>query len=104
MLKRRAIVFGSLAGLTARSASAEGPQITGAIRDYKPIENGGLAPEVPIMGFDGNMHVLSELRGKVLAVNFWATWCAPCFQELPEFDKLQARLGGADFSVVLVNQ
>src|SRR5215510_4974315 len=104
MLRRRSVLAGALAALAAAPAHADGPPLTGVIRDFKPIDNGGPAPDIPILGFDGQMHRLSELRGRVLAVNFWATWCAPCFQELPEFDRLQARMGGDDFSVVLVNQ
>ena len=36
------------------------------------------------------MLAISDWRGKVLVINFWATWCAPCLQEIPEFMKLQA--------------
>jgi len=38
---------------------------------------------------DGKLHKLSQWKGKVLIVNFWATWCSPCLQEMPEFVKLQ---------------
>jgi thiol-disulfide isomerase/thioredoxin len=46
---------------------------------------------------------LSDFRGRVILVNLWASWCAPCVRELPALDRLQARLGGADFEVVAVN-
>lgn len=39
---------------------------------------------------DGQIQTLSQWRGKILVLNFWATWCAPCLQEIPEFIKLQA--------------
>lgn len=45
---------------------------------------------------------LSDYRGKTILVNFWATWCAPCKQELPTLDALQKARGGADFEVVAV--
>ena len=47
---------------------------------------------------------LAAYNGKVLVVNFWATWCAPCVKEMPTLDALQARLGGADFEVLAISQ
>jgi thiol-disulfide isomerase/thioredoxin len=47
---------------------------------------------------------LSQFAGKVLVVNFWATWCAPCIKEMPTLDALQAKLGGADFEVLAISQ
>jgi thiol-disulfide isomerase/thioredoxin len=38
---------------------------------------------------DGKMHTLSDWKGQVVLINFWATWCAPCVQEMPELDALQ---------------
>lgn len=45
---------------------------------------------------------LSDWRGKVVLVNFWATWCAPCREEMPSLDRLQAELGGEDFVVLTI--
>ena len=47
---------------------------------------------------------LTDFAGKVLIVNFWATWCAPCVKEMPALDRLNAKLGGKDFQVVAINQ
>ena len=46
---------------------------------------------------------LAAFKGKVALVNLWATWCAPCRQEMPALDRLQAALGGDDFAVVPVS-
>ncbi|WP_343080784.1 TlpA disulfide reductase family protein [Ostreiculturibacter nitratireducens] len=45
---------------------------------------------------------LSDWRGKVVLVNFWATWCAPCREEMPSLDRLQAEFGGEDFAVITI--
>ena len=47
----------------------------------------------PLPDLDGRPHVLSEWAGKVLVVNFWATWCPPCLTEIPGFVDLQQELG-----------
>jgi thiol-disulfide isomerase/thioredoxin len=52
---------------------------------------------------DGRDTTLSAMRGKMILVNLWATWCAPCRHEMPALDRLQQKYGGADFEVVAVN-
>lgn len=50
----------------------------------------------------GNEHRLSQFRGKYVAVNFWATWCAPCRKELPALDRLNREFGGEKFTVATI--
>ena len=54
---------------------------------------------------DGNEEEtsLDAYRGRILLVNFWATWCPPCRHEMPALDRLQKAMGGPDFAVVAVN-
>lgn len=49
-----------------------------------------MAQEIPAVKFDGIEDLISEKSDKVKVINFWATWCKPCIQELPEFEKLNS--------------
>jgi len=52
----------------------------------------------------GNALDLSRWKGKVVLLNLWATWCAPCRKEMPELAKLQQEMGSADFEVVALSE
>src|SRR5262245_21556017 len=54
----------------------------------------------PLRDLEGGSKAIATWRGKVLVVNFWATWCAPCRKEIPEFVKLQERLGARGLQLV----
>ncbi len=49
------------------------------------------APDFTLTSVDGTSYSLSKLRGKVVVLNFWATWCAPCLEEMPTLDSLYKR-------------
>lgn len=57
-------------------------------------------PAVRFTDGEGRDLSLDRFRGKVVLLNLWATWCAPCRREMPALDRLQARLGGDDFEVL----
>lgn len=60
------------------------------------------APDIGFSDLEGGTHHLSDYAGKALLVNFWATWCAPCREEMPSLDALQAQMGGDDFQVLTI--
>jgi len=59
-------------------------------------------PEAVLLDGDDGEHSLAEYRGRIVVLNFWATWCAPCLAEMPALDALQEALGTEDFAVVPV--
>jgi thiol-disulfide isomerase/thioredoxin len=61
-------------------------------------------PDLSLPGLDGKKTSLSSLRGKVVFLNFWATWCPPCRAEMPSIEKLWTELKGQDFAVMAVDQ
>jgi thiol-disulfide isomerase/thioredoxin len=63
------------------------------------------AKAVPAVYFataDGDQKQLSDFQGKVVLLNFWATWCAPCRIEMPMLSELQTEFGGKNFEVVTI--
>jgi len=72
-------------------AAGFAPQATAAPGDvWVPVEQRTPAPKLLFSDIPGARRQFSHLKGKVLVVNFWATWCAPCKVEMPEFVKVYA--------------
>jgi len=64
---------------------------------------GGAAPPLELADLQGVKHRLADYRGSVVLVNFWATWCVPCREEMPSIERLRASLEGRRFVVLAVN-
>jgi cytochrome c-type biogenesis protein len=73
------------------------PQVASGNSTFAP------APDVEFEALDGKSVRLSSLRGRVVLLNFWATWCLPCRSEIPEFNALQRDLESKGLSVVGVS-
>ena len=64
---------------------------------------GSPAPDFQLADNNGNLVSLSALHGKVVIVNFWATWCPPCRAEMPSMEKLNSLMAGEDFVMLAIN-
>ena len=68
-----------------------------------PTGAGKPAPEFELQALDGKTIKLSDLRGKAVVVNFWATWCQPCRVEMPWFVDLQKQYGPDGLQILGIN-
>jgi peroxiredoxin len=86
-----------LAGLLALGCFA-----SAGAQNLKPWR-GGETPQLEAPDIDGASHRLAQYRGKVVLVNFWASWCAPCREEMPSIERLRQAMAGRPFAVLAVN-
>ena len=78
-------------GTTAES-EADMPDRT-RLGEFVPSSQPFPAPAISLADSAGQNIELSDLRGKLVLVNLWATWCEPCLREMPSLERLQSRLG-----------
>jgi peroxiredoxin len=76
--------------------------LTGCYARSKPSSIGTVAPDFTIKDADHSI-TLSQLRGKIVVLNFWATWCLPCVDEMPSLEHLQKKFEGKDVTVLAVS-
>ncbi|HEX7089621.1 MAG TPA: TlpA disulfide reductase family protein [Longimicrobiales bacterium] len=70
---------------------------------FGPLETGARAPGFEARTLDGRAASLDSLRGRVVLLNVWATWCPPCVQEMPALERLHRELGPLGLAVIGVN-
>jgi len=86
-------VLAMLVLLTPVVTAGESLQSLTAVADRPPV------PDYRLPDVDGKFHRLSDLRGKVVLINFWATWCPPCRRELPSMQRLADAMAGESFEM-----
>src|SRR5579863_8907841 len=108
-----AVLYGKAPG-GSKDEAALCPGAKAAAARLAPLAHGDVAalnvskspkPAVDISfdNADGKKLTLADFKGRAVLLNLWATWCVPCRAEMPALDRLQAKLGSADFEVVAVN-
>jgi thiol-disulfide isomerase/thioredoxin len=77
--------------------------MTCAAGTLEPVAGGYTPGDFSLVDLQGNAHALSDSRGKVVLVNFWASWCPPCIREMPGMQRLQQVLAEQPFAILAVN-
>jgi len=72
-------------------------------RKQQPALQGNPAPDFTLKDLAGTSIKLSDLRGKVVVLNFWATWCPPCREEIPSMMRLNSAMAGKDFRMLAIS-
>ncbi len=103
---RRYILCGALAAValpaatTPSLAGVKPDMARGAMERFKFARTPKPLPDLEIQSADDKPMKLSDFKGRVVLLNFWATWCAPCVKEMPSLDRLQAEFTKDRFLIV----
>jgi peroxiredoxin len=102
MIRLRSLILVTLlgqmlaAGMVASAVSSEHQTLT-------PLDGESAAPDFALPDVDGGIHRLSDYRGRVVIVNFWATWCPPCREEMPAMQRAWEVLQREDIIMLAID-
>lgn len=108
------VIVAVAAGIFVMSPSGRNPSGADVVADLaalEPYRQGDMVKlrlgeadgsDAAFIGADGSEMTLAAYKGKFVLVNFWATWCAPCREEMPQLAELQSDFGGDAFEVVTI--
>jgi peroxiredoxin len=95
----RVLVVAALLAMSPEDASADPFQELSLVRLAKPTR----APDFTVPSLAGGMLAVQEYRGTVVFLNFWATWCPPCKEEMPSMERLYRRFKGRGFTILAIS-
>ncbi len=93
MIKRVVMLLCILAMFSGSAGSA----------NLKPYTGPAETPALKLPDLQGKIHDLADYRGKVVLVQFWATYCTPCRKEMPSMNRMQKKLSGVPFKILAVD-
>ena len=105
-----ALIIAAISGLFVQreffgNTGAEAGETVLGLLDANTVEVGQPVPDFAIRDVNGDIVRLSDFRGKVVVLNFWATWCPPCRAEMPDFQEVfEAREAAGDFAILAVDK
>lgn len=107
-LSRRAVVRGVVGATLSSSAQTQfslypAPPLRSATSQFVELRPLIEAPALKLERIDGKTIALNDLRGKVILISFWATWCPPCRRELPMLERLGFIVGPSHLEIVAVS-
>ncbi len=97
MFRSLMAVLAAVLLLPLSAGAASLPQTLTAVEDRPP------APDFSLQDIDGNVYRLSELRGQPVIINFWATWCPPCREEMPSMQRAWEQLQKQGVMMLAIN-
>jgi len=100
-LKLISILACSLLMFSAQAAEREQPKLG---HELTATSESLPAPDFTLQDSDANKYSLKDYRGKVVLLNFWATWCPPCRREMPSLERLHQKLKDKDLVILALNQ
>lgn len=89
-----------LAWIAVAAAAAIGGAFLIGPKEGKPLKAAQAAPELSLPDIEGRMTKLSSFKGKVVLLDFWATWCEPCLEELPDLVRLHESRKDSGFTML----
>jgi thiol-disulfide isomerase/thioredoxin len=99
------VALAVLLGVPARAPAGAEPPLRGVFKDnFTLLDPPVPAPQAGFSDAAGRDLTLADFKGRVVLLNFWATWCAPCVREMPTLDRVQDKLGGQGLAVLAVSE
>lgn len=98
-------LFDSLPVQLSKSTYVQPQQVSDVHPDIKlsPFTANPLPPVIDLNDANGKKFMLQDYRGKVTVVNFWASWCSPCIEEIPSLNRLREQMQGQPFELISIN-